>query len=81
MKFIFLKADIFHSLKTDKVYKRITVFDPQNNVSASLLVSEKVYNEYKDYDLGDFVDVTFVYDYEHKLYKPSIVEPSSIKVS
>lgn len=74
MKFIFLKADVFHSLKTDKVYKRITVFDPQNNISASLLVSEKVYNQYKDYTIGEYIDITFVYDYQRKSYKPALVE-------
>lgn len=72
MKFIFLKADVIHSKKTDKVYKRVIIFDPQNSVSASLFVSEKVYNQYKDYTIGEEIDVTFVYDFEHKLYRPAL---------
>lgn len=76
MKFVFLKADVIHSIKNDKVYKRVTVFDAQNNVSASLLVSETVYNQYKDYTIGDLVDVTFIYDYVNKSYRPALVELS-----
>lgn len=76
MKFVFIKADVIHSKKTDKVYKRVIIFDAQNSVTASLLVSENVYNKYKDYTIGDLVDVTFLYDYERKLYRPALVELS-----
>ncbi len=73
MKFIFLKADIFHSFNTGKDYKRVILFDTQNAVSNSLFVSEEVYNKYKDYDIGEPVDISFVYDYKYRLYKPTLI--------
>lgn len=73
MNFIFLKADIFHSFNTGKDYKRVIVFDVRNSVANPLFVSEEVYNKYKDYIIGDTVDITFVYDYKFRLYKPNLV--------